>query len=227
MHTQVPPELRAMAMASPESITDQELMLLLCTAVDPQGQNELFGEFYRRFHTRVLSWCLRLSRDRARATDLAQEVFLRAWRHIGTFRGDSKPSTWLYVITRNHCLSAVERLATDPLEGGAPLPPRLPDHSVSHPDHQIQRRQRCQELCQLMNAALEPMEARVLALHYGYEVPLGTLTRGLALGNPSGAKAYIVNGRRKLKGALSRLEAKTNGFAPGLQFEPRSRRNAA
>jgi hypothetical protein len=46
-----------------------------------------------------------------------------------------------------------------------------------------------------------------MALHYGYEVPLGTLTQRFSLANPSGAKAYIVNGRRKLKGAISRRGA--------------------
>ena len=65
----------------------------------------------------------------------------------------------------------------------------------------------CRDVWGLMTSALEPMEVRVMALHYGYEVPLGTLTRHLELVNPSGAKAYIVNGRRKLKSALARRKA--------------------
>ena len=56
-------------------------------------------------------------------------------------------------------------------------------------------------------SALEPIEAQVMVLHYGYEVPLGALTRRFSLANPSGAKAYIVNGRRKLKGVIARRAA--------------------
>lgn len=204
MQTQVPPELRAMAAESPESVTDHELMLLLCASAERQEQDDFFTEFHRRFHTRVFAWCLRFTRNRPRAFDLTQEVFLRAWRHRATFRADSKPSTWLYVIARNHCLSALQRMASDPLEGGAQIPPRLPDTAIPHPDRQIERAQMSREIWGLMTSALEPMEVRVMALHYGYEVPLGTLTRHLALVNPSGAKAYIVNGRRKLRNAIAR-----------------------
>jgi RNA polymerase sigma factor (sigma-70 family) len=204
MQTTVPAELWVMAAMSPESVTDQELMLLLCISPERQQHNDLFTEFHRRYHVRVLAWCLRFTRNRARALDLAQEVFLRAWRHRVTFRAASKPSTWLYVIARNHCLSALQRVASDPLEGGAQIPLGLPDPAIAHPDRQIERTEMCREAWKLMCSALEPMEARVMALHYGFEIPLGLLTRRFALDNPSGAKAYIVNGRRKLKGAISR-----------------------
>jgi len=197
-------ELRKTAAIHPESISDDELMFLLGNSPEKVEHDHFFAEFYRRFHPRVTSWCLRISRDRARALDLAQEVFLKAWRHLDSFRGDSRPSTWLYVITRNHCLSAIQRRATDPLDGGTPLPARLWDTKPGDPDAHIEKRQICKHVCELMDAALEPMEARIMALHYGYEVPLGTITVRMALQNPSGAKAYIVNGRRKMKHALQR-----------------------
>ena len=179
-------------------------MFLLSNTPDKQQHDLLFGEFHRRFYVRVTTWCFRLSHSRTRALDLAQEVFLKAWRHLGSFRGDSRPSTWLYVITRNHCLTAVQRLAFDPLESGAPLMDRLRDSTMPHPDRHIERDQLCRDVCNVMNVALDPMEARILTLHYGYDVPLGTITKRMELVNPSGAKAYIVNGRRKLKSALKR-----------------------
>jgi RNA polymerase sigma-70 factor (ECF subfamily) len=180
-------------------------------------QDHLFAEFYRRFHVRVTNWCFRISHCRTSAGDLSQEVFFKAWRHLGSFRGDSRPSTWLYVITRNHCLSAVQRLASDPLEAGAQLPERLRDNSMTHPDRHIERNQLCKDMCDLMKSALEPMEARILALHYGYEIPLGTITSRMSLLNPSGAKAYVVNGRRKLKNALQRRGDFSNVSQTGLR----------
>jgi hypothetical protein len=57
---------------------------------------------------------------------------------------------------------------------------------------------------QAMRAALDPMETQVMALHYIHEVPVAMITERLALSNPSGAKAYIVNARRKLSHLLRR-----------------------
>jgi RNA polymerase sigma factor (sigma-70 family) len=205
MQTQVsPPAGEVVPPNPPEQISDQELMLLLCAVPSRSEQNDLFAEFHRRFYLRVLAWCHRFTRDRARALDLTQEVFLRAWRHKSTFRADAKPATWLYVIARNHCLSAIQRLASDPLEGGAEIHPRLPDRTVPHPDRHIETNEKFRQVHSLMASALEPIEARVMALHYAYEVPLSVLTRRFAFANRSGAKAYIVNGRRKLKSAIAR-----------------------
>ncbi len=65
-----------------------------------------------------------------------------------------------------------------------------------------------------MTRTLEPLELRVMTLHYGHEVPLATITRELALSNPSGAKAYIVNARRKLHAVLHRQAWKVLMGAP-------------
>lgn len=163
--------------------------------------DHLFGELFRRYHVRVTSWCLRFTGNHAGALDLAQEVFFRAYRHRHTFRADSRLSTWLYVITRNHCLSAIRKIA-DPVDSGEAVLARLRDLSTMPPDIAIERKQRHREMLQVMAGALEPTEVRVMVLHYGYDLPLATITRDLALTNPSGAKAYIVNARRKLSRAI-------------------------
>ncbi|HVV45978.1 MAG TPA: sigma-70 family RNA polymerase sigma factor [Bryobacteraceae bacterium] len=190
------------AQECPEALTDEEVMLVLCDSSADLG-NRLFSEIFRRYHVRVTAWCFRLTRNRGRALDLAQEIFFKAYRHRHGFRGDSRFSTWLYVITRNHCLSSLKKLA-DPVEMGETVPLRLQDCSVPRPDVLMERRQRQKEMWEMIGAVLEPMEARVMALHYGYELPLAAITRQLALTNPSGAKAYIVNARRKLNVMIKR-----------------------
>jgi RNA polymerase sigma factor (sigma-70 family) len=198
----VPKELRATASSCPEALTDEEVMFVLCNSEGRESE-DLFGEIFCRYHSRVSLWCLRLTRNRSRALDLAQEVFFKAYRHRQSFRGDSRLSTWIYAITRNHCLSSLKKLA-DPAEAGEAVPPRLRDHSTVEPDLAIERKQRHEAMWLMIGDTLEPMEARVMALHYGYEVPLAAITRQLALSNPSGAKAYVVNARRKLNSALKR-----------------------
>jgi RNA polymerase sigma factor (sigma-70 family) len=211
MPTQTPihPELRRMAGECPEALTDEEVMLVLCDS----PSEDLFSEIYRRYHTRVTSWCFRLTRNHGRALDLAQEVFFKAYRHRHGFRGDSRFSTWLYAITRNHCLSALKKLA-DPVDAGQTIPPRLRDVSAIQPDIQIERKQSHREMWRMIAATLEPMEARVMALHYGLEWPLAAITQRLELSNPSGAKAYVVNARRKLNLALQRQASRKH--APSL-----------
>jgi len=105
------PALRDLAMACPEALSDAELMLLICHSTGSGQLESLFSEIFRRYHSKVNSWCFRLTRDRSSALDLTQEVFFKAYRHIGSFRGDSKLSTWLYAITRNHCLSYLKKNA--------------------------------------------------------------------------------------------------------------------
>jgi RNA polymerase sigma-70 factor, ECF subfamily len=201
----VHPELYRMALECPEGLTDEEVMLVLCEAGESRSDpgEHLFAEIFRRYHVRVTTWCFRLTRNRARAHDLAQEIFFKAYRHRHGFRGESRFSTWLYVITRNHCLSSLKKVA-DPVEIGETVPLRLPDYSLPQPDLLIERKQKHREMWQMIGATLEPMEARVMALHYGYEVPLAAITERLALTNPSGAKAYVVNARRKLNLVIKR-----------------------
>jgi RNA polymerase sigma-70 factor, ECF subfamily len=164
----------------------------------------VFAEIFERYRQSVVAWCYRVSKDRDAANDLAQEVFLKAYRHRGSFRGDSSVSTWLYAIARNHCLTALKRRGHMDL----PLEPShyavLRDESAVEPDRAAELDERSRRLLRLMTRTLDPLEVRVMTLHYGHEVPLAAITRQLCLNNPSGAKAYVVNARRKLQAVLKR-----------------------
>lgn len=179
-------------------------MQLLCSTPDRQTADLAFQEVFKRYHGRVVSWCYRISHNRDTATDLAQEVFLKAFRHRHSFRGDARLSTWLYAIARNHCLTSIRRADPDTLhfDSMAHLP--LRDENCVAPDRAAERNELAVNLMRLMSRILEPMEVRVMMLHYAHEVPLAAITRYLGLRNPSGAKAYIVNARRKLSGQLKR-----------------------
>lgn len=180
-------------------LSDDELMLKLR---DTGGAGEPFDEFHRRYHSRVLGWCNRLTRNRDNSTDLTQDIFLRAFRYMHTFRGDSSLATWLYVITRNYCMNALKRRGRDPVDSADPVSPLAASSDGSETYRNLAHRQSSEAMWKLIHATLTPLEARVMTLHYGHEVPLALITRDLQLTNPSGAKAYIVNARRKLSAAL-------------------------
>ncbi len=69
-------------------------------------------------------------------------------------------------------------------------------------DLRLEREQEVRILRELMCTTLSDMEQKVLMLHYGEEVKLDEITRLLGLENRSGAKAHVVNARRKLAAAL-------------------------
>ena len=80
------------------------------TTVDPDvqlaatGDMEAFEKIYRRYHHRVYSLCLRMTRNVSQAEDLAQEVFIQLFRKLNTFRGESSFGTWLHRLTVNQVL---------------------------------------------------------------------------------------------------------------------------
>ena len=75
-----------------------------------QGDNQAFSELFRKYYPKDLNIIYRFLPNRDEAEDIAQEVFLRAYRAAKAFVPKSKFSTWLYRITVNCCLSHYKRL---------------------------------------------------------------------------------------------------------------------
>ncbi|MBI2834892.1 MAG: sigma-70 family RNA polymerase sigma factor [Acidobacteria bacterium] len=71
------------------------------------GDREAFDELVRRHEARVFNLARALAGDEAE--DVAQEAFVRAYRGIGRFRGDSTFATWLYRVTLNVARTHLER----------------------------------------------------------------------------------------------------------------------
>lgn len=70
-----------------------------------EGDTLGFRELYRQHVGRVYALCLRMSADGARAEELTQDVFVRAWEKLGSFRGESAFSSWLHRIAVNIVLA--------------------------------------------------------------------------------------------------------------------------
>jgi RNA polymerase sigma-70 factor (ECF subfamily) len=67
------------------------------------GDHDAFERLYRDHVARVYSLAVRMA-GADQAEDLVQEVFLRAWTKLDTFRGESHFGTWLYRLAVNHIL---------------------------------------------------------------------------------------------------------------------------
>lgn len=73
-----------------------------------------------RFSDEVFGLCAAMVRDRSAAEDLAQDVFGRAFAHLGSFRGEASARTWILAIARNRCIDHLRALRRDPWHGADP-----------------------------------------------------------------------------------------------------------
>ena len=166
---------------------------------------------FRRYHPKVAGWCLRFCGDRQEAADLAQEVFLRVHERLGSFRGESRFSTWLYTVARRVAINRGEAARRRQVES-------LDDEAVAEPadpavdaESAVGNAQVLAAFRDAMRDDLEPLEAKVLYLHYVDGMTLPAITELLALPNRSGAKAYVVGGRRKLERRFGTWLARQGG----------------
>jgi RNA polymerase sigma-70 factor (ECF subfamily) len=134
--TVVDPEHREPAPAAElASLSDRDLVAL---ALD--GDPAAFDVIVARHGRSVYRICYRFVHQHEDAADLAQDVFLRAWRGLARFKGDAAFSTWLYRIAVNASLNKVAGRApcSEPLHDAE----RFEDRRAEHPGAALDRRER-------------------------------------------------------------------------------------
>src|SRR5499426_2817597 len=80
------------------------------------GDVTAFDEIMIRYERQIYRVCYRFVENRDDAMDLAQEVFIKAFEHLGTFRRESSLKTWLYRIAMNHCINHVKKHSPEFIE---------------------------------------------------------------------------------------------------------------
>ena len=90
---------------NPSTMREDEAAALDSIRRAQAGDIDAFELLYREHAGRVFALCLRLQGgDSADATELMQDVFIKAWRRLATFRGDSAFSSWLHRMAVNTML---------------------------------------------------------------------------------------------------------------------------
>lgn len=185
-------------------LSDEELVARALASGRLEPSNPWLNELFSRHQRRVVLWCLRYSANREEALDLAQDVLANTFRRLETFQGNSKFTTWLFTISRNHCLNAIKSKASRPESGGEELLFSLPAPAGLSMEDRLTRESQLDLARTWIRESLDQTERRVFVMHFIDEMPLDAITRALGLSNASGAKAYIVSARRKLSEAARR-----------------------
>jgi len=68
-----------------------------------KGDREAFNELVKEYEKQVINIAFGMLSDREDALDAAQEVFIRIYKSIGSFKGQSSLTTWIYRVTANVC----------------------------------------------------------------------------------------------------------------------------
>ena len=100
---------RVQARRQTEAVADRQLVQQTLA-----GDAGAFAALVDRYGQPISSLCYASTLDRSEAEDLTQEIFLSAWRKLGSFRGEAAFSTWLFALARNACIDRSRRRATRP-----------------------------------------------------------------------------------------------------------------
>tara|TARA_B100001989_G_scaffold189158_1_gene138432 strand:+ start:296 stop:913 length:618 start_codon:yes stop_codon:yes gene_type:complete len=176
-----------------------------------RGDARALDTFYRTYARTVLAWAIRLGGPRLDAEDIAQDVFAVAFRRIGSFRGDSRLSTWLFSITRNVIYNARRRAAIRRMVALDAVPEPAAGQPLA--DAHLERHQRREQV----QAALEQLKSNQREVLVLMDLEGRTAPEvGEMIGIPPGTVYSRLHYARKAFAAvLDRMEAEENKALAG------------
>jgi RNA polymerase sigma factor (sigma-70 family) len=162
------------------------------------GNQTAYAELVKRYQNFVFTICLRYTSSREDAEEIAQDIFVKAYRSLSDFRGESKFSTWLYTIVNTTCISFLRKKKLDTRS--------LDDERVFAVADNMDGGMRANQVEQksriaMVNQAIQllsPDDARLITLFYKGEQSLEEIGQILGI-EPNTAKVKLHRARVRLK----------------------------
>ena len=188
------------------SLADEELALALQKGLDPVEKDRAFEELVRRYQARVYAVAYRIISNREEALDVAQDVFVKAYRKIQSWRPRGQFGSWLMRLTVNQSIDAVRRHKRHrhlPLEDSGTANPVAPQ------TRQGDRRAAAEEIGnrvqQALNALSVSQRAVFIMRHYD-GMPIAEIAK--VMGCTTGSvKVHLYRALKKLQVELRDLYA--------------------
>jgi len=168
-----------------------------------QGDQQAYAEIVKRYQSFVFTIALRYTPNREDAEEIAQDSFVKAYRSLADFRGDSKFSTWLYTIVTTTSLTFLRKKKIDVQSLDNEKVFELADSQDSgFRANQIEQKSRVNMVNKAI-ALLSPEDAQVITLFYKGEQSLDEI--GQILGMESNTvKVRLHRARQRLKDKLEK-----------------------
>jgi len=162
------------------------------------GDTQAYAALVTRYQNYVFTLTLRMVKSREDAEEVAQDIFVKAYRALADFRGDSKFSTWLYTIVNTTCITFLRKK-------------KLEVHSLDNENvfaaadsqdsgfraNLVEQKSKVNMVNQAI-ALLSPDDAQVITLFYKSEQSLEEIAQVLGL-EANTAKVRLHRARTRLK----------------------------
>lgn len=179
--------------------TDDDLVSSAVLERCKNGDERAWAELVELTHRQVYTLCLRILKDPHDAAEATQDAYLKAWRGLKSFRGDSRFSTWLYRVASNSAVSRHRqrsRTARHEVGGDDEFLEHIPSTASSTEAQagarvELRHLERC--LAQLPETYRTPVVLRDV-----YGLPIADIAKQLKI-SETAAKVRVHRGRKKLK----------------------------
>jgi len=172
------------------------------------GQERRFAVLVDRHKDRALTLAVRIVGNREEAEEVVQDSFLRAFRSLDTFRGDSRFGTWFHRIVYNVCMTRVIRRREGDGMAGEGAAEELPEE-LAAPEEETDLLKKLEDaelqalLCKAI-ARLPEKQKTAITLFYVQEMTYEEIAG--VIGQPIGSvKTYLFRGREALRRSVVEL----------------------
>lgn len=163
-----------------------------------QGDTQIYSEIVKRYQNFVFTITLRYTQSREDAEEVAQDVFVKAYRSLKDFRGESKFSTWLYTIVTTTCLSFLRKKKLDVHSLDNERVFEMADNQDSgFKANQVETKSR-QAMVNEAIRLLSADDAKLITLFYKGEQSLDEIAKIMGL-EPNNVKVRLHRARGRLK----------------------------
>ncbi|MEO7924288.1 MAG: RNA polymerase sigma factor [Chitinophagaceae bacterium] len=162
------------------------------------GEQQAYAELVNRYQNYVFTLVLRIVKNREDAEEVAQDVFIKAYKYLADFRGESKFTTWLYTIVNNTCISFLRKKKLDIHSLDNEKVFEMADNQDSGMRANMVEQK--SKLAMVSNAIgmLGPDDAEIITLFYKAEQSLEEIAQILSVENNT-AKVRLHRARTRLK----------------------------
>ncbi|NHF58085.1 sigma-70 family RNA polymerase sigma factor [Flavobacteriaceae bacterium TP-CH-4] len=174
------------------------------------GDTQAFSVLVDRYKYMVYTLAMKILRNHEEAEEVSQDVFLKVFQALASFKGDSKFSTWIYKITYNKSLDYLKKqgrhLKTASID-------QFREYNIASLDNAIDALEADDRKVTIKNAMKELAEddAIVLTLHYYEELSLKEISKIMGIAADT-VKVRLFRSRKRLAKLLQdRLEPETLG----------------
>lgn len=162
------------------------------------GDQQAYAELVNRHQNYVFTLSLRMVKSREDAEEVAQDVFIKAFKYLADFRGASKFTTWLYTIVNNTCISFLrkKKLEIHSLDNEKVF--ELADNNDSGMRANLVEQKSRIAMVKKAIGLLNPADAEVVTLFYQAEQSLEEMAQILGI-EVNAAKVRLHRARTRLK----------------------------